>query len=249
MHPALTRLDHRPWPVPQRRWTWRQSWLELLFAHWRVPAEALRPLVPAGLRVEEFDGSAWLGVVPFQMRGVTRRPWPALPGMSDFPELNLRTYVERDGKPGVWFFSLDADHALAVWAARRFFHLPYWRARITVTRGEGEGGVRYQSQRPAGPHLARFEANYRPTSEVYFSKPGTLEHFLTERYCMYSQSPAGVLYRGEVHHWPWPLQHAEGSLDPRGLLEPHGLTVGPEPPLLHYSAGVQTVIWSLERLG
>src|SRR4051794_15783952 len=129
MPPALRPLAPRPWPVPAARWTWRQSWYDLLFAHWPVPAADLRRLVPDGLRVQEFDGTSWVGVVPFRMAGVMRRSLPDLPWVSAFPELNLRLYVERDGKPGVWFLSLDAANALAVWAARRLFHLPYHRTR------------------------------------------------------------------------------------------------------------------------
>src|SRR5262245_4268389 len=125
MHASLSHIDHRPWALPRGRWTMRQSWCDLLFAHWRVPVSALRPLIPARLKIQEFDGSAWLGAVPFRMTGVMYRPLPDLPWISAFPELNLRTYVECDGKPGVWFFSLDATNPLAVWAARRFFHLPY----------------------------------------------------------------------------------------------------------------------------
>src|SRR5262245_21637301 len=117
MHPAFRRTDHRPWPLPTRRWIGRQTWLDLLFAHWPVAADRLRAFVPAGVTIQELDGTSWVGVVPFRMEGVTFRPIPALPGISAFPELNLRLYVEVDDKPGVWFVSLDAANPLAVWAA------------------------------------------------------------------------------------------------------------------------------------
>src|SRR5439155_22775952 len=140
-------LAHRPWRLPGGRWAWRQSWCDLLFAHWPVPAADLRPLVPESLTVQEHGGTAWLGVVPFRMAGVMRRPLPDLPWVSAFPELNLRLYVERDGKPGVWFLSLDATNALAVWAGRRFFHLPYHRARIAFSQLPWPNSFRFQSDR------------------------------------------------------------------------------------------------------
>src|SRR5262245_18109310 len=158
-HASLSRLEHRPWQLAAGPWIWRQSWCDLLFAHWPVDASVLQKLVPALLEVQEFDGSSWIGLVPFRMQGVMRRPLPDLPWISAFPELNVRLYVEHDGKPGVWFLSLDATNPLAVWAARRFFHLPYFRARIDI-QSAGDG-FRYTSQRRgADPSL---EIVYRPT--------------------------------------------------------------------------------------
>lgn len=245
MHTAFSRTAHRPWPVPGGRWTWRQSWLDLLFAHWPVPASVLQPLVPPGLRVQEHGGTSWVGVIPFRMSGVMRRPLPDVPGLSAFPEVNLRLYVERDGKPGVWFLSLDAANAVAVWAARRFFHLPYHLARIDFeVRPEG---FTVASHRAVGAGTLAFHAACRPVGEAFEAVPGSLEWFLTERYCLYAQSPAGALYRAEVHHVPWPLQPATGELAPADLLRPHGLRVDGDP-LLHYSRGVDVVVWPLERI-
>ena len=246
MHPALRQIDHRPWPLPPGRWTWRQNWCDLLFAHWPIPAADLRRLVPKELEIQEFDGTSWIGAVPFRMTGVMRRPLPDLPWISAFPELNLRLYVERDGKPGVWFLSLDATNALAVWAARRFFHLPYHRARIAFANGPG--GFSFQSDRVGCNPSVCFEASYRPNSSPLHARPGSLEGFLTERYCLYSRSKSEVLYRAEVHHGPWPLQRAEGEVEARELLAPHGLSVGADPPILHFSRGVEVVVWPLERL-
>ena len=138
MHPSLRQTDHRPWPLPPGPWTWRQQWCDLLFAHWPMPVAALRALVPPVLEIQEFDGTSWVGVVPFHMRGVMRRPLPDLPWVSAFAELNLRLYVVHGGRPGVWFVSLDAANPLAVWAARTFFHLPYFHARHD--RGDVRGG-------------------------------------------------------------------------------------------------------------
>lgn len=243
MHPAFERIDHRPWPLPARPWRWRQSWCDLLFAHWPVPAAVLRPLVPPGLTVQERDGTSWIGVVPFRMAGVMHRPLPDLPWLSAFPELNVRLYVEQGGKPGVWFLSLDATNPLAVWAARGFFHLPYHHAEIRQTPA-GEG-FSYRSRRFAAPHPV-FEARYAPTSEPYFAAPGTLEHWLTERYCLYALSPRGRLYCTEVHHPPWPLQRAEAEIVRNEMVAPFGLSVGPRPELLHFSRRVDVVAWSPE---
>jgi uncharacterized protein YqjF (DUF2071 family) len=241
MHAALARVEHRPWPVPARRWTWRQSWRDLLFAHWPVPLAVLRPLLPAGLEVQEFGGTSWVGVVPFRMAGVMRRPWPDLPWVSAFPELNVRLYVTRDGKPGVWFLSLDATNPLAVWAARRFFFLPYHRA--TMSLAHEQGGIHYDSRR-AG---AEFAGQYRPTSEVYQAAAGTLEHWLTERYCLYARDSRGTLWRNEVHHLPWPLQSADAVIERNSMLDGHGISLQGRP-LLHFARRLDVVVWDGERL-
>lgn len=237
-------MDHRPWPIPTSPWTWRQSWCDLLFAHWAVPASALRPFVPDRLEIQEFDGTAWIGVVPFRMEGVMRRPLPDLPGISAFPELNVRTYVERKGKAGVWFFSLDATNPLAVWAARRFFHLPYFKARMTVEPSADRIG--YRSERAGGAPPARFEASYQPTSPVYEAAPGTLEHWLTERYCLFAQSKNGQLTRTEVHHPPWPLQRAKAEITLNEMLGEYSLTPELRPDQLHFSRRLDVVVWSPE---
>lgn len=240
-HPSLSQQQHRPWPIPQKAWSWRQSWRDLLFAHWPVAASTLRALVPPELELDEFDGSAWLGLVPFRMAGVMRRPLPDLPGVSAFPELNVRTYVARDGKPGVWFLSLDAANRLAVWAARRFFYLPYYRAQTSIAVDGGT--VRYRSSR-AGAELV---ASYRPTSEPYLARPGTLEHWLTERYCLYAKAPDGSLWRNDVHHPPWPLQSATAEIERNTLFDSHGITVREPPALLHFARRLDVIVWSAER--
>jgi uncharacterized protein YqjF (DUF2071 family) len=246
MHTAFERTEHRPWPVPERAWSWRQSWCDLLFAHWPVPADRIRPLIPEPLQLQEHDGMAWIGVVPFRMEGVMHRPFPDMPYVSAFPELNVRTYVEYEGKPGVWFFSLDATNALAVWAARRFFHLPYHRAEIVCGREEGGGEFRYASTR----HWSRasFVGTYAPTGPVYEARPGTLEHFLTERYCLYARSPKGELFRADVHHRPWPLQPAEARIRENTMGEQVGLDLSGPPTLLHFAHRIDVVVWSPERV-
>lgn len=242
-HPSLSFLDHRPWPLQSRRWAWRQSWLDLLFAHWPIPAADVRALVPEALEIDEIDGTSWIGLVPFRMTGVMRRPWPDLPWVSAFPELNVRLYVTHEGKPGVWFLSLDAANPLAVWAARRFFHLPYHRAVTSLAAGPD--GIRYASRRVG----AELVATYRPTSPVYRAEPGTLEHRLTERYCLYARARDGSLWRNDVHHGPWPLQSAEATIAENTMFAVHGLSVDGPPSLLHFAARLDVVVWKAERIG
>ena len=242
MHPAFARVDHRPWPLPARPWVGRQSWHDLLFAHWPLPPAEVRRLVPAGLNVDQHQGTTWVAVVPFRMSGVAPRGLPDLPGLSAFPELNVRLYVERDGKPGVWFLSLDAASAPAVWAARRFFHLPYFHARMDVA---GSDEIAYASERRS-PRLG-FAARYRPVGPPREAAAGTLEHFLTERYCLYAQAPGGGLRRLEIHHRPWPLQPAAAEITRNELLAPHGLAVSGAP-LLHFARRLDVVMWLAEAL-
>jgi uncharacterized protein YqjF (DUF2071 family) len=243
-HPAFEHIDHRPWPLPAGRWAWRQSWRDLLFAHWPVDVAAVQALLPAGLRAQAFEGVAWVGIVPFRMAGVMRRPLPDLPWISAFPELNVRVYVEAGGKPGVWFLSLDATNSAAVAAARLLFHLPYYWARIRV-KPEGEA-IAYACARRGG--AARFEARYRPVSAVYAAAPDTLEHFLTERYCLYAARADGTLWRTEVHHWPWPLQRAEAEIGANNISAAGRLPVSGPAVLLHFARRIDVVIWPPERI-
>lgn len=195
-----------------------QTWHDLLFAHWPLPPEALRPLVPRQLPLDTFEGSCWLGIVPFHMSGVRARWLPALPGLSRFPELNVRTYVNLENKPGVFFFSLDAANLPAVWAARAFYHLPYFHARMT-SRTAGEQ-VEYHSRRFSGS--AEFVASYRPLKPIELRQPGTLDRWLSERYCLYTVS-SGNVYRCEIHHSQWPLQDAEAEIPINSMASAAGI--------------------------
>lgn len=246
MHPSLRQTDHRPWPLPRGRWTWRQQWCDLLFAHWPMPVAALRPLVPSVLQIQECDGTSWVGVVPFRMQGVMRRPLPDVPWVSAFAELNLRLYVVHQGRPGVWFVSLDAANPLAVWAARTFFHLPYFHADMTVEAREDR--IRYRSTRRRSNGAVAFEATYGATSPVYRATPGSLEHFLTERYCLYAYTSGGALLRTDVHHAPWPLQRAEAELTTNEIAGPQGIAISGAPALLHFSRHIDVIGWPTARV-
>ena len=223
----------------------RQKWHDLLFMHWRVDPAGIRPLVPAGIELDTFDGAAWVGVVPFRMTGVRARCMPPIPGASAFPELNVRTYVTRDGKPGVWFFSLDAANTPAVIAARALFYLPYFRARMSLTRNS-EGTIEYHSRRthPGAPD-AQLRTRYTPVGEVFRAQPGSLEYFLTERYCLYAGKSAQI-FRCEIDHAPWPLQSAEARIDANTMAQASGIELSAEKPVLQF-AGYQDVnIWGLK---
>lgn len=220
-------------------------WRELLFAHWVVDTSAVRRLIPAGLELDLFEGRCYVGAVPFLMEDVIPRFVPAIPGLHAFPELNLRTYVIRGGKPGVWFFSLDAGQKLAVRTARRFFHLPYFDANfeIDVTGDQ----VKYSCVRVhRGAPQARFAAKYQPTGPVFQSAAGSLDFWLTERYCLYSADAAGRIYRGAIDHQPWPLQPAEASLEINSLGEWLGLDLAVRPALLHFARSLDVRAWMIE---
>ena len=214
-----------------------QTWDDLLFAHHRAPVEELRKLVPDGLEVQEHSGSSWLGVTPFAVSALRARGLLPLPYVSDFLELNVRTYVTRDDKPGIWFFSLDASSRVAVEAARRLYRLPYFEADISLRRRDDQ--ILYECSRDVGK---AFSAAYGPNGDVFNAEPGSLEHFLTERYCLYAEHQ-GALYRAEIHHRPWPLQPADARVD-LNTMPP--VEVSQADPAVHYSARQDVVIWPLE---
>lgn len=244
----LDHTDHRPYPLPDRPWALSMHWYHLLFMHWPVPPEALRDFIPDALSVDTFDGSAWLGVVPFEMSQVRPRGLPSVPWLSRFPELNLRTYVtDASGKAGVWFFSLDAHNPVAVRLARWSFSLPYFDADMTCeTDGDA---VRYRSRRThRGVPGARFEGTYQPTGEVRVGERGGLEPFLTERYCLYSANHRGDVFRGDIHHQPWPLQPAAIDLAANEMTEQIGLTLPDTKPLLHFSRKLEVVAWLPQKI-
>ena len=244
---VLSRTGHRPYPVPGGPWALSMSWHDLLFMHWPVPAEALRPLIPPSLQLDTFDGDAWLGVVPFRMSGVRPRFLPAVPAISNFPELNLRTYVSADGKPGIWFFSLDAHNPLAVRLARATFKLPYYDAEMSCHTSGDE--VRYSSVRThRGAPPAAFEGTYRPTGEVFESRPDTLENFLTERYCLYAANSKGRVKRGDIHHHLWPLQRAEAETETLDMTAQVKVKLPDTEPLLHYARRLDVVAWPPRRI-
>lgn len=246
MEPILDKVSHRPWPLPNGRWVMEQRWHDLLFAHWRVRKELLRQHVPGGLEIDTYQGQAWLGAVPFRMEGVRLRYAPAIPRTSRFPELNVRTYVKHGEKAGVWFFSLDAASKLAVTVARAWFHLPYFFARMSCE--ERGGWIEYISERKErNSASAVLRGKYRAEGESFHAAKGTLEHFLTERYCLYSADAEGNLKRGEIHHLPWNMQLARAEISENSMTKGLGLALG-APELLHFSRRQDVAVWPLRRV-
>jgi uncharacterized protein YqjF (DUF2071 family) len=245
---------HRPWPLPTGPWVMTQTWNDLLFAHWPVDPQVMRALVPETLTLDLYEGSAWI-------KNLRPPGLPAIPVISQFPELNVRTYVTVGGKPGVYFFSLDAANLSAVWGARMFYRLPYWHAAMKIkgkpanvsswSEGECEW-VHYSSKRIHGPQagnaMPEFRAAYRPVLPARTAKPGSLEEFLSERYCLYSVSPRGRTYRADIHHLPWPLQAAEVEIEINTMAEPLRLALPNSPALANFSRLLKVLVWAPERL-
>ncbi|MHB8303650.1 MAG: YqjF family protein [Acidobacteriaceae bacterium] len=249
MGDALTLVEDRPWAIPERPWVMTQRWHSLLFAHWPVAAEALVPLLPPGLVVDGFANTGWVGIVPFTMDKIRFRGLGSVPGARRFAELNLRTYVrnERTGTPGVYFFSLDAANPAAVMAARLWFHLPYFWAKMRVQERPG-GWVRYESTRLLAQQPVHFRATYRglgPQSAGRMARD-TIEYFLTERYCLFTHDGNGQLLQGDIHHAPWPLEAAEAEIELNELPMAHGIRLPDIPPVLHFAREQAVYIWRLQ---
>lgn len=238
---ALPPADHRPWPPPREPWVMAQSWQNALFAHWPLPPTTLRRFLPAGLELDTFDGEGWLGITAFVVAGARLRGAPAIPGFSTFAEVNVRTYVKAGNKPGVLFLSLDAASVAAVLGARAWFRLPYFFAA-----GEAEsraGWIRFSSRRDhPGVPVARFSARYRAAERRRLPGGESLTRWLVERYCLYRGADRTLL-RAEIHHAPWPIEPAEAIIEENTLGEALGLRLTEPAPLLHFSSGVDAVIW------
>ena len=241
----LDEVRHRPWPMPHGPWVMTQTWHDLLFAHWRVDSNELRRAVPSQFGVDLFGDTGWIGVVPFHMTNVAPRGVPSLPWLSEFPELNVRTYVRVGDRPGVYFFSLDAASAVAVQAARSLFNLPYYGAVMTVTT-DGDG-VKYESRREDDTQAALFAARYRPTGASFVATRGSLEYFFTERYCLYNLDHTGIPYRLDIHHPPWILHPADAEFAQNTMGDAAGFSLTGTP-LLHFSRRQDMVAWGPSKL-
>ena len=244
-------------PTPAERAQWQQDpdqpvviyqkWRDLLFAHWSFDPDVIQATLPEGLRVDTFHHRGWVGVVPFYMKDVHPRFVPAVPMISDFLELNVRTYVlDKEGRPGVWFYSLDCNQWLAVTIARTGYFLPYWETAMQATRDE-QGMIDYRCHRRNQPKATRFW--YGGHGAPHFAEPGTLEFFLVERYLLFSRDPAsGDIHCGRVHHAPYPLLTPKLAAFDTVMLEMNGLPL-PEgsPEQIHFSPGVDVRTYALHR--
>lgn len=244
-----------------------QNWGKLLFMHWPIATDLLRPLIPSQLAIDTFDGSAWIGEIPFTMWGIRASFLPPVPGASAFHELNVRTYVHLNGVPGVWFFSLDAANRLAVWGARTFYHLPYFNAEMSLAQQENT--IEYSSRRTDSltygeffsektrfPHElspdrfrslppAELHASWTIGESLAQSTPGSIEFFLTERYCLYSLHRRRI-YRSRIFHEPWPLRTATLNSRQSTMIRSLGIAEFQEEPLLHYAEAIAVDIWPLK---
>ncbi|MEK4523674.1 DUF2071 domain-containing protein [Psychrobacillus sp. FSL W7-1457] len=234
--------SHRSWPLPKLPWTMTQTWNDLLFAHYPIDINVLRQLVPNGLALDTFNGKGWIGVVPFHMTNIRLRGTPRVPGTDSFAELNVRTYVTVNGKPGVFFFSLDAENLLAVKVAQTIYHLPYMHADMKVEKRDSF--IEYTSKRRHGVN-ARFECSYRPISDSFYAKEGSFEEWLTERYCLYTLSKKGEPLRCDILHERWLLQQAEADIRLNTMLSEQGIQVEGDEPVLHYSRSMEVRMWPL----
>jgi uncharacterized protein YqjF (DUF2071 family) len=224
-----------------------QTWDDLLFIHWPIDPNHLRPLLPAAVELDTFEGRAWLGIIPFRLGHIRVRGLPTLPGLSHFPEVNVRTYVRLHNKPGVWFFSLDANHPILSAVARRWFSLPYRNSHVTM-RCDGEWIDYTSTMSQVGKAPVEFRARYRPTGPVVRASPGSIAHWLTERYCLYTTDRRGRLLRAEIHHPRWALQDAEVSIAGNTLALASGIRIPDTAPLAHYSKSITSLIWSPQLL-
>lgn len=235
---ALQQRGHRPWPLPRRPWVMGQTWERLAFLHWPVARDAVAELLPPGVEPDVFDGSAWIGVTPFEVHSLRLRMTLPVPLISTFPELNVRTYVTSAGKPGIWFLSLDTSNWLAVHAARITYRLPYHHAQQAVRHHDG--WIEFASRRDE----AGFAARYRPTGPVREARAGSFEQFVAERYCLYTVDDQLRLLRGDIHHRPWPLQAAEVDIGGNTMARPYGLELTGEP-RAHYADRLDVLFWRL----
>ena len=240
--PILRESAHRPWPLPERPWIMFQSWQRQLFMHWPVELKTLRALVPAELPLDTWQGTAYIGVTPFLLADLRLRMMPPVPGASKFLETNLRTYVRVNGRPGVFFFSLDAASRLAVAGARLSFHLPYFFADMQL-KSDGDW-IDYRCRRAGS--VAELAVRYRPVADAFVAAPGTIDHFLIERYALYVVH-RGRVVRGDIHHRPWRLRRAEVAIESNTIPAAHGVALPDLPPLAHYSERQDTVLWAPTR--
>ena len=234
--------SHRPWALPNSPWTMKQIWSDLLFAHYPIKFEVLRKLVPEALHLDSYNGMCWIGVVPFRMSGIRLRGLPSIPGTDQFPELNVRTYVTLDGKPGVYFFSLDAANWLAVKGAKTLYHLPYWHADMEI-KNSGTN-IEFKSKRLQDNEV-ELACSYRPISEPFQASKGSFEEWMVERYCFYTLNSSGVPLRCDILHEPWRLQEAEAEFRYNSILSKQGIDVASDSPIVHFAKKIEVRAWPL----
>ncbi|MDP5274186.1 YqjF family protein [Chengkuizengella axinellae] len=242
----LKSTQHREFSVPAKHWVMKQTWNDLLFAHWPIRVNDIRDHIPASLTIDTFDGFAWIGVVPFHMSNIRMRFLPPVPFASSFPEINVRTYVKFKGKAGVFFFSLDAMNHLAVYIARKLFSLNYYYAQIVHSNHSDT--YYYESKRmDKDKVLTGFTGVYKPISKPFRSTRDSIDYWLTERYCLFCNDEK-YLYRGDIHHVPWQLQHVDADITNNSMTLPIGINLPLEKPIFHFSKKLDALLWSLTKV-
>ncbi len=257
----LYAVAHRPWLPPDGPWAAAYNWNDVLFLHYALPPEAVRPLLPHALSLDLFAESAWVSVVALRVRRLRWNKTPAIPFLSSFPMVVLRTYATLGNRPGIYCFSFDAASLGAVWFARLFLHLPYWHAdvRLDSTAAKRDGAepqgrtsrIAFRARRIHGPRAAQemptFRAVYSPAGEPFATRLRSLESFLLERYCYYA-STRGRIYRCETHHLPWSIQEARVEVQSNTLAEAAGLPLPAQPSLMHFARSLRVLLWPAENL-
>ena len=238
----LKETAHRPFPLPTSPWIMQQTWSDLLFLHYKVPLETLKKFIPTQVEIDTFQDEAWVSISPFRMRNIKLRYLPPIPTTTNFLELNFRTYVKINGKKGIYFFSLDASSAAAVFGARIGANLPYLNARMSVQ--ENEGGFHYQSRRMGKAHIpAELDVKYKPISSPFHARQGSLEEWLVERYCLFQQKRNGKIIEIDIHHIPWPLQKVEAEIITNTLPSSFNIERLHKEPIMQYVKSIDVLVW------
>lgn len=244
MHETFLHLDHRPFPLPHSSWVIGQTWTDLLFAHWPVPAKVIKCFLPPSLQIDLFNGAAWLGIVPFKVSGMHFYRLPPIPYLRSFLQLNVRTYVTYKGVPGVYFFSLDVNHLPSVFGARLLYSLPFRLAKMAASV---DGGCHFQSIYSSEKKQEQFDIFYRSISVPYIAEEGTFEHWALERYCLFTERRK-KLYRGDIHHTRWLIQKAEATIHCHTVAAFLKRKYFQQQPVLHFSQVKKAFFWPLEQV-
>ncbi|MCR2821695.1 YqjF family protein [Lederbergia panacisoli] len=242
---VLQATKHRPYPLPSKPWIMKQRWSDVLFTHWPIEPEKLKPFIPSPIEIDTFDGFAWLGVIVFKIDGIYPRGFPPISIRSAFPEINLRTYVKLNGKPGIYFLSLDVDDWTSYTLAKRWLHVPYYPADISFQQ-KGQS-IHFESIRKKHTPIM-CKGSYTPISEIFYAENMTLDHFLTERYCFFSHDLKSNIYCLDIHHHQWPLQKADADISTHDLFKTFNLKLADLHPIIHYSQGVEALIWNIKKM-
>ena len=235
----FNKTEHRPWPLPNEKWHWQQTWEDLVFIHWEIDESEIRDKIPPQLEIDKYENKAYIGIIPFRMSSVTKRGYPAPSYFCNFPEINVRTYVTYASKPGVFFFSLDVTNFFAVWFAKLFFHLPYYQAEMSVN-AIGKN-INYNHAR----QNKTFKATYGPRGKAIFEKE-SFEMWSTERYCLYSNNKAGNVFCADVHHQQWTLETANLTIEANTIL--NNFKIGPQHPSVLFSKSLDVAVYRLKKL-